>query len=68
MGSIFAFIGKILAISFSLNIGVGLINLLPLGILDGGRMFETMNKRFYPAVSTVALFLILMNIFGPIVF
>ncbi|MBR9680384.1 MAG: hypothetical protein GOU98_01005 [Candidatus Altiarchaeota archaeon] len=67
-GKIFAFIGKVLAISFSLNIGVGLMNLLPLGILDGGRMFSEMSKKLYPTASTVALFLLLMNLFGSYVF
>ncbi|MBR9689555.1 MAG: hypothetical protein GOV01_01500 [Candidatus Altiarchaeota archaeon] len=68
LGNLFGFIGRILAISFTLNIGVGLINLLPLGILDGGRMMEELSPRWYKPMSSIALFLLLMNLIGPYLF
>ncbi len=61
---------------FLLNIGVGLINLLPLGPVDGGQMIKVTllaklkNKvaalRIMSLISIFALFLLLLNIIGPI--
>ncbi len=58
---------------FVVNLGVGLFNLLPLGIVDGGRMFylvalavfkkEEKAKRIWSYVSLFLLLLIFINIF-----
>jgi len=58
--------------TFNISIGVGLFNLLPLGPIDGGRMFYaavfkiTKNKkkamRWLSFVSTLVLFLIIINL------
>lgn len=57
---------------FIINIGVGLFNLLPLGIVDGGRMFylaalffvkdAKLAKKLWTAASLFILLLILINI------
>jgi membrane-associated protease RseP (regulator of RpoE activity) len=64
--------------AIALNLGIGAINLLPLGIMDGGRMFELAltkhikNKKtrlkVWKTVSGTALFLLLMNLVGPYIF
>ena len=33
---------------YALNLGIGLFNLVPLGPIDGGRMFKTALERFLP--------------------
>jgi len=56
------------------NLGIGLINLLPIKPLDGGLVFEELlsrNKKsqvIVRIVSSTMLFLLLFNIFGPIFF
>jgi membrane-associated protease RseP (regulator of RpoE activity) len=60
-----------------LNIGIALINLLPLGPVDGGRMLKTglerviknpqTAKSIWFIVSMAALGFLLVNIFGPII-
>ncbi|MBI2040615.1 MAG: site-2 protease family protein [DPANN group archaeon] len=59
---------------FTLNIGIGIINLLPLGPIDGGRMLSAALRKFidekratkiFGAVSMVSLFLLLANIIAP---
>lgn len=60
---------------FILNIGIGVINLLPLGPIDGGRMLkdtlmekmknEELAKKIFKTVSYVSLFLLIINIIGP---
>ncbi|MBI4095535.1 MAG: site-2 protease family protein [DPANN group archaeon] len=56
------------------NLGIGIINLLPLGPIDGGRMLSAVLRRFigekkalkiFGAVSMVSLFLLLANIVAP---
>jgi len=57
---------------FTINVGVGLFNLLPLGILDGGKMFfiavmgitksEKVTKRIWKAVNIFLLLLLLVLI------
>jgi len=56
---------------FILNIGIGLFNLLPIGPLDGGRMFHLVCVRFFTKktaarvqswVSTLFIAIILMNL------
>ena len=57
------------------NLGIGLINLLPIKPLDGGLVFEEIAGKFTKntqkivrTVSGIMLFLLLFNIFGPIFF
>ena len=60
-----------------LNIGIALVNLLPMGPVDGGRMVRaTLNKTvknsrksniLWLIISTGSLALLLINIFGPII-
>ena len=59
-----------------LNIGIALINLLPLGPVDGGRMLKTSLERVIKnqqtaratwfIISMAALGFLLINIFGPV--
>ena len=58
---------------FVVNLGVGLFNLLPLGIVDGGRMFylamlgifkdERLAKKLWTFASLFLLLIILINLF-----
>lgn len=66
-GNLFGFIAGILVLSVQINLGVGLINLLPLSILDGGRMMAELSRKWYRIVSPIALVLLLANLFGPYV-
>ena len=66
-GNLFGFIARIIALSIQINIGVGLINLLPLSILDGGRIMSELSRKGYKIVSPVALVMLLANLFGPYV-
>lgn len=66
-GEAFGFLARVLALSITINIGVGLINLLPLSILDGGRMMSETSRKLYRVVSPVALILLLINLIGPYV-
>lgn len=60
---------------FALNLGIGAINLLPLGPIDGGRMLkdtlkekmknQKLAKRILKVVSYFSLFLLIINIIGP---
>ncbi|MBR9681567.1 MAG: site-2 protease family protein, partial [Candidatus Altiarchaeota archaeon] len=54
-----------LLLLFNLNLGVGIINLLPAGFLDGGRMIEDLMGQWGRRIGKVALFLLLINIFLP---
>lgn len=60
----------------TLNIGIGLVNLLPLSIMDGGRMLKTVldkelkrKKKLIHIIWTffaaLSLFLLLANLIGP---
>ncbi|MEM4714218.1 MAG: site-2 protease family protein [Candidatus Nanoarchaeia archaeon] len=61
---------------YALNLGIGLINLLPLGPIDGGRiMFATLNKiikkkekakKYFYYISLASLMLLLLNILLPL--
>jgi membrane-associated protease RseP (regulator of RpoE activity) len=63
---------KLIVWLFIINLGVGLFNLLPLGIVDGGRMYyllalavvknEKIAKKLWTTVSLFILFLILINL------
>jgi len=68
LARVVGFLVKVLGLSLQLNIGVGLINLLPLGILDGGRMMRVVGGRWYKLVSGLSLALLLFNLVGPYVF
>ncbi len=57
-----------------LNLGIGIINLLPLGPIDGGKMLSAALRRFinekkalkiFSTVSMISLFLLLANIAVP---
>lgn len=60
---------------FLLNIGIGLINLLPLGPIDGGRMASlALNKgmknkerakKLFGIISALSLILLIANLIGP---
>ncbi|MEM2874007.1 MAG: site-2 protease family protein [Candidatus Nanoarchaeia archaeon] len=60
---------------FALNLGIGLINLLPLGPIDGGRMAKTVlekrlkseekAKKLFSILSAISLVLLLANLLGP---
>ena len=59
---------------FALNLGIGLINLLPLGIVDGGRMLGTVLGRFknkrlagkiFFLITLLSVFILLFNLIGP---
>ena len=60
---------------FALNLGIGLINLLPLGAIDGGRMAslaiqrkiknQQRAKKVFGIISMASILLIIFNIIGP---
>ena len=60
---------------FVLNLGIGIINLLPLGPIDGGRMVDEVlkekmknkkrAKKIFKTISYISLFLLLINLLGP---
>ncbi|UCD04145.1 MAG: site-2 protease family protein [Candidatus Woesearchaeota archaeon] len=60
---------------FILNLGIGAINLLPLGPIDGGRMIKDtlgeklknkkLAKQLVTTLSYASLFLLIVNILGP---
>lgn len=60
---------------FVLNIGIGIINLLPLGPIDGGRMLAAVLQKkikdqklaikLFSSISSISLLLLLGNIFVP---
>lgn len=61
---------------FILSLGIGLFNLLPLPIVDGGRMAQVflhklkgpeVGERRYRQVSLLFLLIVLMNLFFPLV-
>lgn len=61
------FLQSLLGWIFLLNLGIGIMNLLPLKPLDGGLMVESLAERFYPekskkivrSVSAISLFVLL---------
>jgi membrane-associated protease RseP (regulator of RpoE activity) len=64
------FLTGLLFFVFLINLGVGAFNLLPLGPLDGGRMWQVIFERYMPkhsksafkALSYASLFLIVANL------
>ena len=65
LGKAFVSLLRFLALLFQLNLGVGLINLLPLGFLDGGRMLEDVSAEAYRILNPLMLGLLLFNFVGP---
>ncbi len=66
----FNWLGLLLMWLFIISIGIGLFNLLPMGPVDGGRMFyslclvffnEKLSKRLLTIVSLICLALIIIN-------
>lgn len=61
-----------------LNVGIGLINLLPIGPIDGGRMLKAilanklknkkLAKKLFSLISTFSLWVLLLNFIGPLIF
>jgi len=49
--SVIFFFLSLLAFLFIINFGVGLVNMLPIKPLDGGRMWEIFFKKFFPRRS-----------------
>ncbi len=66
---------KLLVWIFALSLGIGLVNLLPLGPVDGGRMFHIISlhflkdkeksKKLWGWLSIISLTLIILNITFP---
>ncbi len=69
------FIMMMLTWIFALNLGIGIVNLLPIKPLDGGLIFEAILKRFFKngtsaAIKIVSFFMaavLVFNILGPLV-
>lgn len=71
-GNFLLWILKLIFWLFVVNLGVGLFNLLPLGPIDGGRMFlilssiifkeEAKAKKFWSSVSYILLIIIFINL------
>ncbi len=68
-------IGRLLVWIFVLSLGIGLVNLLPLGPIDGGRMFylaaihfikdEKKTMKLFGYVSVLCLVLVILNLTFP---
>lgn len=73
-GSVIDFFRSLLSWLFVLNLGIGIMNLLPLKPLDGGLILESITEKFYPkksedivrAVSTLSLLLLVMSLVVPV--
>lgn len=73
-GSVFLWIAELFKWLFLLNLGVGLINLLPFSIADGGKMFSILLtktikdkkkvKRILGILSFLIILMILFSLFG----
>ncbi len=69
-GGLLDFLRSLLSWIFVLNVGIGIMNLLPLKPLDGGLILEAISERFYPeksedivkVVSGAALLLLLTTL------
>ncbi len=59
------FIARVLLLSFQINLGVALINLLPVKLLDGGYVLEEIAPGATKWFTAPLLALILFNIAGP---
>ncbi len=73
--TIFLWFAELLKWIFALSLGIGIVNLLPLGPVDGGRMFytaisswtknEDRSKRIWIFISYLSLVLVILNIAFP---
>ncbi|NIO19289.1 MAG: hypothetical protein GTN76_00715 [Candidatus Aenigmarchaeota archaeon] len=71
--SVITFLLSLLGFLFLINFGVGLVNMLPIKPLDGGRMWEIVFKKFFPeragdmtrTLSFITLFLIIAAFIVP---
>lgn len=70
------YLSQLLFWIFALNIGIGLVNLLPLSIMDGGRMLKIVLEKklnhkkkllhyLWTFFAALSLFLLLANLIGP---
>jgi membrane-associated protease RseP (regulator of RpoE activity) len=67
---------SLLAFIFIINFGVGLVNMLPIKPLDGGRMWDIVFKHFFPGhsekivrtLSMITLFILIAAFIFPYVF
>lgn len=69
------YLHKLLVWIFLLSLGIGLVNLLPLGPIDGGKMFQVLmvsifkedkkSAKIWTYVSFISLSLIVMNLIFP---
>lgn len=60
-----------------ISLGIGLANLLPVSIFDGGRMFKILSEtifkdrrkslKFFSYISSLSIFLLLINVLVPII-
>src|SRR3989344_6027713 len=72
LGNVFLWFSKLIFWLFVVNLGIGLFNLLPLGPIDGGRMFLVLStiifkeqkkaERFWSLISYTLLIVILINL------
>ena len=67
-GGLLGFIARVLVISVQLNLGVGIMNLLPLGILDGGRIMAELCEKYHRLASIVVTALLVVNLVGAYLF
>ncbi len=71
--AIYMFFSSILYWSAIISLGLGLANLLPIGIMDGGRIIKTLTsglkkgKYIYTTISWITLILLVINLLLPIV-
>ncbi len=66
---LFELLAKVLGfffLTYNLSLGVGVINMAPLGILDGGRMLKELSKKGYRFMSSLTLFLLAGNLLLPV--
>ncbi len=69
-GSVIDFLRSLLSWMFVLNIGIGIMNLLPIKPLDGGLILESLSERFFSRrsgdivnwVSTITLLILLVTL------
>ncbi len=69
-GSTLDFLRNLFSWMFVLNLGIGIMNLLPLKPLDGGLILESLSEKFYPkksedivrVVSGLSLLMLLMTL------
>jgi membrane-associated protease RseP (regulator of RpoE activity) len=58
------FIGGLLAFLFIINLGVGIVNLLPMKPLDGGKMWDIVLSRYFPKKAGLIMKILAYFIFA----